>query len=62
MGKNYTILERLARSKHSSLLRKFANYGGKKVYNIAHQGNGRDDKERSGKVFPGPRKGRVVDG
>jgi hypothetical protein len=28
-------LERLARDKHSSLLRKFLNYGRKKFYNLA---------------------------
>ncbi len=28
------LLERLARDKHSSLLRKFVNYGQKKFYNI----------------------------
>ncbi len=27
-----------AKDKHSSLLRKFANYGRKKFYNIGHQG------------------------
>jgi len=29
-----TRLERLSRDKHSGLLRKFINYGGKKIYNI----------------------------
>ncbi len=32
--KHKTKLERLARDKHSSLLRKFVNYGNKKFYNI----------------------------
>jgi len=32
--KHCTILERLARSKHSSLLQKFVTYGRKKFYNI----------------------------
>ncbi len=32
--KHETKLERLARNKHSSLLRKFINYGHKKFYNI----------------------------
>jgi hypothetical protein len=32
--KQYTRLERLACDKHFSLLRKFAIYGSKKVYNI----------------------------
>jgi hypothetical protein len=32
--KHYTILERLARDKHSSLFRKFATYGCKKFCNI----------------------------
>jgi hypothetical protein len=31
--KQYTILERLARSKHSSFLRKFVSYDRKKFYN-----------------------------
>jgi hypothetical protein len=31
---HYTRLERLVRDKHSSLLRKFVNYGQKKFYNI----------------------------
>jgi hypothetical protein len=30
--KHYTKLERLARDKHSSLLRKYVNYGNKKFY------------------------------
>jgi hypothetical protein len=30
-------LERIARDKHSSLLRKFVNYGQKKFYNIGHR-------------------------
>ncbi len=29
-------LERTAKDKHSSLLRTFVNYGGKKFYNIWH--------------------------
>jgi hypothetical protein len=33
-SKHYTILQRLARDKHSSLLRKFVNCGRKKFYNI----------------------------
>ncbi len=31
---HYTRMDRLARDKHSSLLRKFVNYGQKKFYNI----------------------------
>ncbi len=33
-SKYQTRLERLARDKHCSILRKFANYGRKKIYNI----------------------------
>ena len=33
--KHYTRLERLARDKHSSLLRKSVNYGHKKFYNTS---------------------------
>ncbi len=32
--KHYTRLEKFASDKHSSLLRKFVNYGRKKFYNI----------------------------
>ncbi len=34
ISSHYSRLERLARDKHSSLLRKSLNYGQKKVYNI----------------------------
>jgi hypothetical protein len=44
-GKHYTLLERLARDKHSSLLRKSVNYGRKKDYStgprVALNGNGK---------------------
>jgi hypothetical protein len=36
--KQKTKLERLARYKHSSLLRKFVTYGRKKFYNIGPRG------------------------
>jgi hypothetical protein len=35
---HWTGLERLARDKHSSLLRKFVNCGRKKFYRIWHRG------------------------
>jgi hypothetical protein len=37
--KRYTRLERLARDKHSSLLRTLINYGRKKFYNIGPRAN-----------------------
>jgi hypothetical protein len=36
--KEYTMLEMLARDKHSCLLRTFVNYGIKKFYNIGPRG------------------------
>jgi len=35
--KHYVRLERLARDKHTSKLRKFVNYRGKKFYNVSHR-------------------------
>jgi hypothetical protein len=40
-SKHETRLERLARDKHSSLLRKSVNYGQKKFYNIGPRPQGR---------------------
>jgi hypothetical protein len=37
-------VERLAMDKHSSLLRKLANYGGKKIYWISHSVNDEENK------------------
>jgi hypothetical protein len=45
----HTILKRLARSKHSSLFRKFVTYGHKKFYNIGASGG--DDELKRSKTF-----------